>query len=118
MHEPEPNNRYRTPFDVIQEIKYFAWCQKSRMKAMITLPLFLQATDGEPVIDRGPHRIRLPQSQCQGKKKYHNWAHANRALTARKIYNSATGGKEYLKTMRIYHCEHCGFWHMGHRPST
>lgn len=119
MDEDNPNNRYRTPFDTIRDIKYFAWCQKARMKSIVALEQFMHAVDEDP--DTSPlkhHRIRLPQMQCQGKKKYKSWRHANSSLIARKYYNTATGGKEYMNTIRPYHCEHCGFWHLGHRPNT
>jgi hypothetical protein len=118
MNESEPNNRYKTPFAIIEEIKYFSWCQKSRMKGFLFVDFFVHVTTDAPDITLKSHRVRLPQSQCQGKKKYPSWRLAYAGLRGRKDHNMRTGGNEFLDTIRPYKCPHCGFWHIGHRPST
>jgi hypothetical protein len=113
----DPHNRYRTPFEDIQPIKYAAWCQKARAMAEYHLERYMRETMGEPECLQH-HRLRLPQSQCQGKKPYGSWVLANDSLMRRKGRNGQLGRVEDLSQIRVYHCEHCGMWHLGHRPNT
>ena len=53
------------------------------------------------------------QPQCQGKLRYRDELSAKIALA--KQGRAGRLGSQDL--MRIYRCELCGAWHMGHSPS-
>ena len=52
------------------------------------------------------------QQQCQGKTQYADELAAKIALA--KQGRAGRLGPQDL--MRIYHCDYCGRWHMGHSP--
>lgn len=51
-----------------------------------------------------------PRSQCDGKIRYLRRVWAKQAIVAM----AATGC--HVTGMSAYRCEHCGFFHIGHRP--
>lgn len=53
-------------------------------------------------------RIYKPATQCDGKNRYDNKADAKRA--AKHAERRGCG------RLSVYHCEHCGRFHLGHKP--
>ena len=55
---------------------------------------------------------RIRRKECEGKRRYATQGEAHAAMLA--AQKSATGGR-YIDA---YQCEHCGGWHIGHRPGS
>ena len=65
--------------------------------------------------DTGPtmaSKRRLRRKECEGKRRYPTQGDA---FAAAKVARVRADGGQYIDA---YQCEHCGGWHIGHRPGS
>lgn len=55
--------------------------------------------------------IGISPETCARKRQYVTKAEAKRAMAE---VNARAGGR----AMNAFRCEHCGTWHIGHRPAS
>lgn len=57
--------------------------------------------------------VRNREKQCEGKKRHDSHAAAGRFLHWLRKRKKV----EEAKLMHPYKCPHCGYWHLGHKPT-